>query len=90
MVRFRSGYHLQVEPDQGEEGILSVRESLCNVDAETAGAWCPEESFFQGQKTLINVTPSSSTKGRAHFRHSPGETRGGAQDSGNEHRMSST
>ena len=38
MVRFRSGYHLQVEPDQGEEGILSVRESLCNVDAETAGA----------------------------------------------------
>ena len=29
---------------QGEEGILMVRESLCNVDAETAGAWCLEVS----------------------------------------------
>lgn len=31
---------------QGEEGILTVRESLCNVDAETASAWCFEDESW--------------------------------------------
>ncbi|CAK9040744.1 Meiotic expression up-regulated protein 10 [Durusdinium trenchii] len=38
-----SGESLLQQIRKGEEGILSVRESLCNVDAETAGAWCPED-----------------------------------------------
>jgi hypothetical protein len=33
---------------QGEEGILTVRESLCNVDAETASAWCLEAPAADG------------------------------------------
>ena len=37
----------QMSLSQGEEGILMVRESLCNVDAETAGAWCLEVSLLR-------------------------------------------
>ena len=32
-----------IDPTQGEQGILAVRESLCTVDAETASAWCLED-----------------------------------------------
>ena len=39
---------------EGEEGILQVRESLCNVDAETAGAWCAEDEKMV--KRLIEQT----------------------------------
>ena len=38
-----AGESLLQEIRKGEEGILMVRESLCNVDAETAGAWCLED-----------------------------------------------
>lgn len=38
-----AGESLLREIRKGEEGILTVRESLCNVDAETASAWCLED-----------------------------------------------
>mmetsp|Transcript_52676 Transcript_52676/g.94935 ORF Transcript_52676/g.94935 Transcript_52676/m.94935 type:complete len:261 (+) Transcript_52676:2-784(+) len=49
-----SGDSLLQEIRKGEEGIVHVRDSLCNVDAESAGAWCPEDEHQV--KSLIEET----------------------------------
>lgn len=49
-----SGDSLLEEIRKGEEGIVRVRDSLCDVDAEIACAWCPEDEMQV--KSMIEET----------------------------------